>query len=295
MRKIQQRAQWNGLMALSTWEDKATFAARLGYEPHSAQLELHSNPARFKVPCCGRRFGKSKACAFETLYCAIMGGWVMNAAPTYNLANKVWLEATMMLKGSEFSSLIDDIATQEGKQIVRLSTGGIFAAKSTDNPRSLVGDGWDLCVFDEAALEPSAEPWRRSIRPALADRKGSAIFPSTPQGENWYKDLYDMGQIGRYKDWWSMSYPSTANPLMTAEEVASMCEGMSPEFINQEIYAMFLGSGGGVFKTFHEVCTATWQEEPIKGHNYYAGLDVGKTNDYTVLVIWDGTLNCVAQ
>lgn len=290
MRRINERPQWSGLMMAATWEKKQAIAEALNYFPHPKQLEFHSRTERFKVPCCGRRFGKSHLCAFEACFCAIMGGWCMTCAPTYNLANKVFYAALMMLEASGFKSMITDRITQEGKQMVRLSSGGIIAAKSTDNPKSLVGDGWDLVIFDEAALEESPEPWRRSLRPALADRRGSAIFPSTPNGDNWYKDIYDMGQSPDFPEWWSMTYASSANPIMTDDEIRSMTEGMSRDWVNQEIYAKFLGSGGGVFKTFHEVSDFEWQEDPLIGHLYCGGLDLGKHEDYTVMAVWDSTI-----
>jgi hypothetical protein len=31
----------------------------IGYTPHNGQLEAHKAEARFKVLCCGRRFGKT--------------------------------------------------------------------------------------------------------------------------------------------------------------------------------------------------------------------------------------------
>lgn len=226
-----------------------------------------------------------------------MGGWVMCVAPTYNLANKVWLEALMMLKKSPFDHLISDVVSQEGKQAIRLTTGGMIVAKSSENPKSLLGDGWDLCIFDEAAMEASGEPWKKGIRPALMDRKGAAIFPSTPLGDNWYKDIYDLGQSGAAPNWWSKSFPSSANPKMTPDEIQDYIQGsgISKDLVDQEIYAKFLGSGGAVFTNHHEVADAVWQDNPNVEHIYCAGLDIGKIHDYTVLAIWDCTTNSLAS
>lgn len=295
-REIIPRTQWSGLYR-ADWETKKPFADAMGYSPHLAQLEVHSDPHRFKVVCCGRRFGKSKLCAFEAVFCALMGGWVMTCAPTYNLANKVWLESVMMVEGSEFRSLIADQVTQEGKQVIRFKSGGLIACKSSENPRGLVGDGWDLCIFDEAAREPSKEPWMRDIRPALADRQGGALFPSTPLGDNWFKDIYDFGQSDqpKYKNWKEFHFPSSANPLMTPEEIEELTFGMTRDLIKQEIYAEFLGSGGSVFRTYHQICDAEWQENPLPGHTYCAGLDIGKVHDYTVFAVWDCTWNCLCH
>lgn len=296
-RKIHPRAQWSGLMSKATWAMKKPYADAMGYHPHPAQLEFHADTHRFKVPCCGRRFGKTVLCSFEACFCALMGGWVMCVAPTYNLANKVWLEALMMLKRSPFASLISDVISQEGKQAIRLTTGGIIVAKSSENPKSLLGDGWDLCIFDEAAMEPSGEPWKKAIRPALMDRKGAAIFPSTPMGDNWYKDIYDLGQSKNTINWWSKSFPSSENPIMTDDEIQDYITscGIPKDLVSQEIYAQFMGSGGAVFTNYHEVSDAVWQDMPNQDHIYCAGLDIGKIHDYTVLAIWDCSINSLAN
>lgn len=294
---IHSRPQWNGLMSKATWDIKRPFAEKMKYKPHPAQLEFHSDMHRFKVPCCGRRFGKSTLCAFEANFCGLMGGWVMCVAPTYNLANKVWLEALMMIQKSEFADQIEDVVTQEGRQCISFKSGGKIVAKSSENPKSLLGDGWDLVIFDEAASEDSAEAWKKGIRPALMDRKGAAIFPSTPLGDNWYHDIFMLGQDPSMKNWWSKSYDSGQNPIMTPDEIEDYIKScdIPEDLVRQEIYAEFLGSGGVVFKNVKEVCTGEWQEFPIEGHIYAAGLDVGKIHDYTVLAIWDCTLNCLCH
>ena len=294
-RRIKAKTPWIRLRRNLTWDDMIPYADAMDYNPNPPQLRMHKAQARFKVPTWGRRCGKTTACGFESNMVALLGGWVMNVAPTYKLADKVWSESVRMLEGSKFRDLISDLITQEGKQTVRLKTGGLIQAFSTDNPKGLVGDGWDLCVFDEAALEEDPKPWWQNIRPALMDKQGSAIFPSTPRGDNWYHGIFQLGLDPTKEEWWSEQCWSGANPINTEEEIESLKENMTQDEIQQEIYANFLGSGGAVFRTYHEVCDAEWQEEPIPGHQYCAGLDLGKVNDYTVLAIWDASLGCLCH
>jgi hypothetical protein len=47
--------------------DASALWAKIGYEPHPKQALFHNSAARFKVPVCGRRFGKSKMAAMEAL------------------------------------------------------------------------------------------------------------------------------------------------------------------------------------------------------------------------------------
>src|SRR5262245_1393838 len=45
--------------------DKFKFFDLVGYRPHPKQALFHKSQARFKIPICGRRFGKSQMAAKE--------------------------------------------------------------------------------------------------------------------------------------------------------------------------------------------------------------------------------------
>lgn len=62
----------------------------------------------------------------------------------------------------------------------------IFGA---DNPDALRGGYFDIVVLDEVA-QMKPEVWHEIIRPALADRGGSAVFIGTPKGQNIFKELF---------------------------------------------------------------------------------------------------------
>jgi hypothetical protein len=52
----------------------------------------------------------------------------------------------------------------------------------------------------------------------------------------------------------------------------------------QEYGGEFIEGSGQVFRYVRECATGAWKE-PVKDHYYYAGLDLAKTEDYTVVVI----------
>jgi hypothetical protein len=79
---------------------------------------------------------------------------------------------------------------------------------SCENPDSLVGEGVDLLIIDEAAKMPR-RIWDMYLSPTLVDRKGKAIFITTPQGYNWIYDLYLLGQTD--PQWYSHQSPSWEN------------------------------------------------------------------------------------
>src|SRR5450756_2667291 len=58
---------------------------------------------------------------------------------------------------------------------IELARGGTIALRGADNYDGLRGDGLDFLVLDEyATMAPEA--WNQVLRPALADRRGRALF-----------------------------------------------------------------------------------------------------------------------
>lgn len=235
----------------------------------------------------GRRFGKTRLSAFEAVCTAALGGWVMLAAPTYDLADIDFQECVLLVTGNDLGRLVFGTPNMaKGNQIIQFETGGRIVAKSTDTVRGLVGRGWDLLIFDEAAKEPDREIFHRYLRPALSDREGGAIFPSTPEGDNWYKDLWEKGRHGApgYSSW---QLSSRASPLMSEAEFRSLMEGMTSDDFNQEILALFLDATGSVFRGYREAATASWRDRPEKGRRYVMGVDIAQHQDWTVIGIMD--------
>ncbi len=77
----------------------------------------------------------------------------------------------------------------ESERLIVLPGGGEFQVKSADNPDSLRGAGLDGVVVDEAAYVKE-EAWTEALRPALSDRRGWAMFISSPNGYNWFHTLF---------------------------------------------------------------------------------------------------------
>lgn len=173
--------------------------------------------------------------------------------------------------------------------------GGRFQvhAKSAKYPNSLTGEALYGAIFAEAAkLKPTI--FTKFIRPMLADYKGWALFPSTPEGKNWFYEMWRLG-LTESDEWWSIRMPSWSNRLIFPlgrrdPEILSMEGAMTPEKFNQEIGADFTEFVGRVFKSF--------DEEMHVGHfkydprwPLYLAADFGFTNPTVILFIqvdiWD--------
>jgi Terminase large subunit, T4likevirus-type, N-terminal/Terminase RNaseH-like domain len=256
----------------------------LNFSFHERQLEIYNDPHRFKIVCCGRRFGKTRMCAYVVIIRALTKpdqvAWIVS--PKYAQTAIMW----RMIKKYLPRNYIKDI--KEGEMVIELVNGSTIWAKSADNPDALVGEGLDLLILDEAArVKPDA--WEVALQPALADRKGEAIFISTPKGKNWFYNLYLMGtNENQYPEYKSFNYPSISNTTIEDfdEEVERRRE-TTPELIfRQEYLAEFIEGGGEVFQDIRGNLEDSLRE-PVPGHNYVMGVDLAKHQDFTVVTVAD--------
>ena len=195
--------------------NKAKFFHDIGYEPHPGQREIHASLARRRVVACGVRWGKTLCAAAEGLAAAMEPrersfGWVV--APTYDLCEKVFREIVMIV-GEHLRHRIVTLKSAEKRIVLRNMAGGLseIRGKSADNPVSLLGEGLDWLIVDEAArLKPAI--WQSHLSQRLIDRKGWALLISTPKGKGWFYDLFRRGQDQDDPDHESWNNPSATNP-----------------------------------------------------------------------------------
>lgn len=255
----------------------------LNFTFHEKQLEIYNDTHRFKIVCCGRRFGKTRMCAYIVIIWALMKSdqvvWIVS--PKYAQTAIMW----RMIKKFLPKDYVRDI--KEGDMVIELINGSTIWAKSADNPDALVGEGLDLLIMDEAArVKPDA--WEVALQPALADRKGAAIFISTPKGKNWFYNLYLMGTNPEYPEYKSFNYPSWCNTTIEDfDEEISRRKETTPELIfRQEYLAEFIDGGGEVFQDIRDIIKET-RSDPSPIRSYVMGVDLAKHKDFTVVTVAD--------
>ena len=154
----------------------------MGYEPHEGQCRMHypENPnASFFVNICGRRYGKTTAAYREAQFVAAQPNkkiWLVGLS--YKKSRLMFREVYKdMVKGHGK----DIVAASEKEQYIRFAWGSTVEGMSADNPSSLLGEGLDLVIIDEASRMPR-KIWDMYLSPTLSDKKGKAIFITTPNG-----------------------------------------------------------------------------------------------------------------
>ena len=196
---------------------------------------------------CGRRFGKTTASAMEATYYASQPDkkiWLVGLS--YDKADLMFREVwkTMVIGHAN-----DIVRASEKERIIKFKWGTTVEAKSADNPDSLVGEGLDLLVIDEAA-KVKRRIWDMYLSPTLSDRKGKAIFITTPEGFNF---VYDLFLLGKEDDLWeSHQAPSWDNHFAFPDGkkdqfILERKRNMAKEVFEQEYGAKFTSFSGRVY------------------------------------------------
>src|ERR1043165_5272175 len=99
----------------------------------------------------------------------------------------------------------------------------------------------DGVVVDEVAqIKP--ETWEDILQPALADRKGWALFIGTLNGLNLFSDLYFKALDGR-QDWHAARFTVYDTNALDADEVARIRADSSEQSFAREMLCDFSASG----------------------------------------------------
>lgn len=230
------------------------------------QQEVINDTSRFKVIAAGRRCGKTHFAAVTLILAALDGkpGGVMYVGPTQGLARDLLWDKLFELAGEIIES-----SNVNNLEVV-LAGGNKIALKGSDRPDTLRGYSLKHLVLDEFAFHKEGV-FDTILRPALADRKGTCLFISTPEGRNSFYDVYMNGIEGK-RDWKSWHLTTHDNPLIDPEELVHAKETMAGWQYRQEFEASFDAKGSEFFNT--EEFTY-FDERPIDiSGSYYIALDL---------------------
>src|SRR5262249_4413987 len=126
---------------------------------------------------------------------------------------------------------------RESDLSVILPNGARVRLYGADNPDRLRGLFFDGVVMDEFAdMYPQA--WSQVIRPALADRGGSATFIGTPKGRNSFYEVHQYAKA-HPDEWFSLELRASQTGLLPEEELESARRTLTPEQFDQEFECSF--------------------------------------------------------
>lgn len=207
----------------------------LGYQPRPQFIPFHKRKERWACVVAHRRAGKTVACVMDLLDHALRfsgtDGRFAYIAPYYAQAKDVvWT----YLKS--YGLLIPGAQPNESELRLDLPNGARVRLYGADNYDRLRGIYLDGVVLDEYGdMDPRA--LAEVIRPALADRKGWAVFIGTPKGRNGFHEVHT--QSVESPDWYSLVLKASESGLIDPQELADARGMMSEDQYQQEFECSF--------------------------------------------------------
>lgn len=186
----------------------------------------------------------------------------------------------------ELNPLIKKQVTRKTRTLIHFKNGSrIIALPCGPEGRTLRGHTCDMIILDEANFVPD-QVLASVIIPMIATTDGYLIMLSTP----WTRDSYFYRAFTN-PAYSSYHFPSSVNPQIKPEFLEEQRAMMSDLEFRREYQAEFLDETNCFFPIplIRSCCEdyAWWSDIPpdkVSGE-FYAGLDLGKQQDYSALTV----------
>lgn len=256
--------------------------------PWQAQCAAGMSDRRFAVLVLHRRAGKT-----EIALKRLAEGAVKNRLdlPLYAYVAPL-LKQAKIIAWSRLKQMVAPLVPygavdiNESELYVRFkhnqATIRIFGA---DDPDRLRGVRLDGAVIDEVAqIKPDV--WEEVIQPALADRKGWAVFIGTPKGINLFSSLYFQHKDD--PDWFCSRFTVYETNALDADEVERLRQSMSETTFAREFLCDFSAAGDDQLLSLTDVEESSRREYKIGEFDYapkIIGVDPARFGDDRSVII----------
>lgn len=216
--------------------------------PH--QQAVHDALAKHRFACVvmHRRAGKTAGALSELVEGALGAkrpasrfGYL---APSYQQAKRIAWDSEWGIK--RFTAPIPGMGYHETELRVDFPNGSRIQLGGAENIDAWRGVYWDGVVIDEPA-QIDKRFWPEIIRPALSDRGGWALFIGTPQGEDYFYDLFSNARAGQDPEWSALLYRWNDTNILPASEIDSARRNMSEEAFAREYECSFTAGVEGAY------------------------------------------------
>jgi len=260
----------------------------LRIKPFPYQAELLEDKSKRIVACMGRQTGKTTTIAMKAIYFADINPnvTVLITAPSLRQSMIMFDRIASFVYSSAY---LRNKVVRATRTLIHFENGSrIIALPCSEN--LLRGYTAHMCILDEASWVPE-EVITQIIFPMLSTTDGYAIFLSTPWDKNhfFYRAFVNPGyKVHKVK--------SEECPLIKKEFLEEMKQNMTREAYLMEYEAEFVEALNSYFpQDIIRRCVELAQklgaelygslEAPFPSGDYYAGVDFGKLQDYSVLSV----------
>ena len=236
------------------------FAAKvLKVRLHEGQARwLNASVAHENLLVTGNRWGKSFVSAVKLLHHAIyrIRSRSFDSADRYRAvigsitqdqANIVFHQVIQLLRRADCPELTAYEIEWRPYPKVTLGNGATIEARSTQNRgEHLLGNDFDLFIFDEVAFEQHPEyVVEEVIMMRLADREGKLDLVSTPNGKNWFYRRAREIESGKRPGYFQEG-DSRENQFVSRDFLEERVRYFSESRLQQNIMGQFVDSGGEI-------------------------------------------------
>lgn len=226
------------------------------FEPRKYQLdalEALDNGIKRAVICWARGLGKD---LFAMNY-LIKKAWeqpgvYLHCFPNYNQAKRAIWKSVHTTHTGESISYMDHIPKElikhknSSEMMVEFQNGSIYAVMGLDGKNAQRARGMNptfVILSEYAFMDP--ESWR-TLEPRVKQNKGTAIFISTPNGQNHFYELFNYAK--KDKNYYSsLVTVSDAGTLDDSDIEQLRLEGVPEDFIQQEYFCSFQRGAEGSY------------------------------------------------
>jgi len=244
---------------------------------------------RHRVVPAGRRFGKTKMDRGELVEFAFENPGTLSwyVAPNYPDAKELGFNPLVQELPDE---LLDGEPKESPPFEIYLTNSSRIQFRGAGAQGR--GRGPDLVVIDEAG-EIEGQYWRNVIRPSLLptspnDDGGRALVTGTPNGRDWFYELYLRGEDSSDDEVVSYQCPTHTNPHVPQDEIEAERATMPERVFRQEFLAEFVDDEGTVFGDVQTRNCRPYAVESVTGASpYTTGVDIARQSDYLVACTLD--------
>lgn len=223
---------------------------------------------------------------------AAKGKSILWGAPTYDQVNIGMAEAR--------KACGDVAAFRDSRKEAEFPSGGIIKFRSLDDPDNARGHTADGIVIDEVG-DVKDVAYYEVLRPILIDTNGWFWGIGTPRGKNWFWEEHFEAQ--NKPDSISWQVPTIGvrvtdhgierdphpmeNPDIPWQEIVDAWNTTPEQFFRQEYMAEFIDDSGMVFRRVKDAAIAEHKDFTEHAGSCVFGVDWGKVQDFTVIVVLD--------
>jgi hypothetical protein len=276
--------------ALKRLSEEPTLFAQLllDFKPFPYQEKLLNDNSERIIACMGRQTGKTTTIATKAIHYAFTHPKTTTLIVSPTLRQSM-IMFDKILSFTQNNPFLKKSVSRKTRTLIKLTTGSqIIALPCSEH--MLRGYTANLAICDEASFIPESII-TEIIYPMISTTKGTTILLSTPWDKNHF--FYKAFLNPTYS---AHKIPSTENPLIPPEFLEEMKQTMTQEAFMREYQAEFTEAATSYFQQeLIRRCIEKAQElnlEPyasleqtILQGDYYAGLDLGKLQDHSVLVV----------